>query len=371
MRLVKVDIQSRREVSRFIEFPFKLYPNHPFWTPALRSEMAGVFNHAHPFYKHSNADFFLAENEHQILGRIAVLQNKKYNAHHQTKTAFIYYFDAVEDSQVSTLLFEAAAEWAKKEQLNRLLGPKGFTRSSGVGVLVEGFEYLPAMGIAYNHPYYGALFEEFGFTKETDFLSGYMDYSHHLPERILEAGEKIKRRGNFWTKEFTNKSDFRKWIHVVEEVHSKAFANNPNYIPSTSEEFQMMATSMMQISKPGLIKLILKKDQVAGFIIAYPNVNRAIQTIKGNLWPFGWLKVLKEKNQTKLCDLNGLGLLPEYQGAGANLLLYSELEKTLRQSQFRQVELIQIDERNEKSKSDMENMGVTWHKRHRTFEYHL
>ncbi len=372
MRLIKVDPENKTEVNKFINLPLKIYQDHPFWVPVLKSEMLRIFNKKkHPFYKHSNADFFLVESEKEVLGRVAVLQNKIFNAYHNSKIAFFYYFDAIDDDQVINLLFKSAANWARKENLSSLMGPKGFVRSNGVGLLADGFEFLPAMGITYNFPYYISQLEHFGFAKETDFLSGYMDYSHQLPDRIHEAAEKVKKRGNFWIKEFSNGAEIRKWIHVVEEVHTMAFASNPNYIPSTSEEFRIMADTMIQITKPGLIKLIMKNDQVAGFIIAYPNINRAIQQTKGQLWPLGWLRILAEKNRTTLCDLNGLGLLPEYQGAGANLLLYNELEKTLRQNQFNRVELVQVDERNYKSKSDMENMGVIWHKKHRLFQINI
>lgn len=372
MKLVRVDPGNKKEVNKFIDFPFNIYHDHPFWVPALKSDMLQIFNKdKFPFYKHSNADFFLVESEKETLGRVAVLQNKNFNAYHNSKTAFFYYFDAIDDNQVINLLFKSVLNWAHKENLTTLMGPKGFMRSNGVGLLAAGFEYLPAMGITYNYPYYVSQLENLGFSKETDYLSGYMDYSHQIPERIHEAAEKIKKRGNFWIKEFSSAAEMRKWIHILEKVHSKAFTSNPNYIPSTSEEFVIMANMMIQIAKPGLIKFIMKNENVAGFIIAYPNVNRAIQQAKGQLLPLGWLKILTEKNRTTLCDLNGLGLLPEYQGAGANLLLYNELEKTLRQSQFTRVELVQIDERNYKSKADMENMGVIWHKKHRIFQMNI
>lgn len=369
MKLVKVNSENITDVNKFINFPFTIYQDHPYWVPALKHDMLRIFDKKkHPFYDHSNADFFIVESENEVLGRIAVLQNKNFNNHHHSNTAFFYYFDSIDDNQVINMLFESTADWAHRENLSSLTGPKGFMRSNGVGLLADGFDYMPAMGITYNYPYYVSQLERFGFNKETDFLSGYMDYSHHVPEKIHEAAEKVKKRSNFWIKEFANSADIHKWIHLVEEVHTKAFASNPNFIPSTSKEFRLIAETMVQISKPGLIKLIMKENQVAGFIIAYPNINRAIQQIKGQLLPLGWLKILLEKNKTTLCDLNGLGLLPEYQGAGANLLLYNELEKTLRQNQFDRVELVQVDERNYKSKSDMENMGVNWYKKHRVFQ---
>ena len=369
MKLIKIDLNNKSQKEKFKRFPNHIYQNNPFWVPPLESEIHLTMNPSkHPFYKHSNADFFMVESEGDILGRIAVLQNRNFNDFHHSKTAFFYYFDSINDYEVAKILFTAALDGAKGEGLGQILGPKGFLRSSGVGLLIEGFEYPPAMGQAFNFPYYRSLLEQMNFVKETDFLSGYLDYSHIIPEKIHEAAEKIKNRGNFWVQGLSLQKDNRGLIHSIEEIHSKAFETNPNYIPSTDEEFKLMATSILQIAEPGLIKFIMKGKDVAGFILAYPNVNRAIREINGRLWPFGWIKVLIEKKKTRLCDLNGLGIAPEYQGVGANILIYHELEQTLRNSQFEKVELVQVDERNLNSMSDMEKLGVSWQKRHRVYK---
>lgn len=369
MQIRRVNTEDARDVRQFIDFPFHLYRSNPQWVPAMKSEMQLVMNRKrHPFYHHSEADFFLAENNGEIAGRIAVLHNRNYTAHHNLNTAFFYYFDALDDVVVSRALFAAAYDWAKQRGLNAILGPKGFLRSSGVGMLVEGFEFRPAMGILYNYPYYDALLTDSGFVKETDYLSGYLERSVELPLRLYEIAEKIRERGNFWIKTFKNKAEMRRWIPVVNLVHHESFHNNAGYYPTTDEEFAMIANTMIQIADPDLIKLIMKEDQVVGFVIAYADVSEALQKTRGELWPFGWYTLLKEQKRTQLVDLNGVGLLPEYQGRGANAFLYAELEKTLRaRQQFRKAEIVQVDERNFKSKSDMETMGVIWHKRHRLY----
>ena len=60
-------------------------------------------------------------------------------------------------------------------------------------------------------------------------------------------------------------------------------------------------------------------------------------------------------------------MLPQYQGLGNNALLYVEIEKTLLERGSKSAEIIQVDERNFRSKSDMENMGVIFNKTHRVY----
>lgn len=372
MKLIKVDTNKREDTQRFIEFPFRLYSSCKQWVPPLLSEMKLVLNRTkHPFYRHSEGDFFMIESEGDILGRIAVLQNMNYCAHHVTQTGFFYYFETVDDRSVSQALIDACLDWARKRDLTELMGPKGFLRSNGQGMLVEGFEYPPAMGMLYNFDYYPRHLDMLGFEKETDHLSGFMQQEVIFPERFHEAAEKVKKQTGLWIKRFTNRAEMRAMISQVEQVHQEAFQHNPGFYPSTREEFELIADTFIQLADPEIIKVIMKDEEIAGFILAYANISRALQAVKGRLYPFGWLRVLLEKKRTRVVDLNGIGILPKFQGRGANLLLYSELEKTLRQSKFEHGELVAVDERNFRSKSDMENLGVTWHKRHRTYRYSL
>jgi hypothetical protein len=372
MQVRELDTNNPNDVNKFIQFPHDLYKGSEFWVPHFVSEMKTVMDRQkHPFYQHSDAAFLLAESEGVPVGRIAILHQKNYSEFHKAQYGFFYYFDAIDDLQVSRALFETAILWARSRGIEFILGPKGFVRSSGIGLLVEGFEYLPAVGMNYNYPYYQNLVEDAGFTKWTDHLSGYMTRDQQIDPRIHEAAEKVKQRKNFRVMSFQTKKEMQAMIPAINTVNREAFQSNPGYYPSTPAEFDMLAKNMIQILEPGIPKLIMKDEEVAGFIIAYKNISRGIQKSKGKMWPLGWIQLLKDKRQSRIIDMNGVGLLPKYQGLGANALLYSELEKTVRATNADIAEFVQIDELNFKSKSDMERVGVTWRKRHRTYQLSL
>ncbi len=368
MQARKLDLDNRKDRSKFIQFPFKLYKDNPYWVPPIQGDIEFVMNREkHPFYRHSNADFLVVESEGEVLGRMAILQNKNYCDFHQQKIAFFYYFDVVDDLQVSKMLLQAGVDWAKSHGLDTILGPKGFVRSNGFGILIEGFDKLPALGIPYNHPYYATLLTDFGFQYYTDHLSGYLVPSDELPVKMFEAADRIKESGNFKVLHFTNKSELVKWIPEIDRVHHEAFQNNPDFYPSTHEEFELMAKNIYRVANPRLIKIILKGDELAGFLLCYPNICPSLQKTNGRLWPFGWITILHELRTTKRLDLNGVGLLPQYQGRGANILLYVELERTLRAYNAQFGDFVQVDVRNFKSKSDMETVGVKFYKTHRSY----
>jgi hypothetical protein len=367
-----VDTNNSREIKQFIDFPRKLYNNCHFWVPPIWDSMKSLFDRKnHPFYKHSQADFFLAESEGEILGRIAVLNNRNYCTYHKEEVGFFYYFDFIEDCAVAKNLLEAGVNWARRQNLKSFLGPKGFLRSDGLGFLIEGFNLLPAVGIPYNYAYYETFLTNMGFYKETDHFSGSMNQSHQFPKNLYKIASRVKSKGKFWIKTFNNKQEMRQWVSKVEFVHNQAFSDNPGFCPSTKAEFEVIAGNMINIADPGLIKLIMNENEVAGFMIAYPDISEGLQKSHGKLWPFGWFHILWAKHNSKVLNMNGLGILPRYQGLGSNALLYTEVKETLRNSRFVKAEIIQVDERNFKSRSDMDILGVTWNKRHRTFRYVL
>ena len=98
IKIIKIDQLKKPDTRNFINFPYKLYQNNPFWVPPLINDMKFNLDPTrHPFYKHSNAAFFIAEKNGQTCGRIAVLNNHIHNKFQKSKTAFFCYFDCIED----------------------------------------------------------------------------------------------------------------------------------------------------------------------------------------------------------------------------------------------------------------------------------
>jgi ribosomal protein S18 acetylase RimI-like enzyme len=365
----KLRLQDRADAKRFIDFPFELYAHNDQWVPPLVSGVRKTLNRSkHPFYRHSQAEFFVAEDERgQMLGRIAVLANRHYNDYHKSRTAFFCYFDTVDDVHVAQRLFEAADAWARDHDLDTLIGPKGFLRSDGMGILIEGFEHRAAPGIPYNYAYYQELMDALGFEKEIDYLSGYVEGDYDLPARFYQIAERVKERSGFWVKSFDSKRELRRWAPQIQRVNNEAFTEVWGYYPLDDAETRMISQQLLTIADPRMLKLVMKGDEVAGFAFVYPDISAALQDIRGRLWPFGWIKLLREFKRTRRLSANGVGLLPKYQGLGANAVLYTELLKTLKSREFDFCDVAQVAENNQKSLGDMMAGGVRWYKRHRIY----
>jgi len=368
----KIDTTDKSLVKRFVRIPYRLYANHPQWVPPLMVDTETQVNKSkHPFYEHSDADFFIATKDGRDVGRIGALENKRFNAYHKTTQAQFYLFECEDDQEVANALFERVYEWARGRGLDRVVGPKGFGALDGYGIQVEGFEHRQMMNMMnYNYPYYARLVESLGFTKEVDFVSCYMNKdTFHLPERLYRIVERVKQRQNLNVKQFASKNDLRSWAKKIGRLYNDSFVNNWEYYPLTEKEIQFLLDNILMVADPRLIKIITHNDDAIGFLFGFPDLSAAFQRANGRLTPWSIVDLLfLEKRRTNWVSLNGAGVLPEYQGAGGNALLYVEMEKTLHNYNFEHADLTQVAETAVQMRHDLENVGGKAYKNHRVFQ---
>ena len=142
----KVDTNNKLQVKRFVDLPYKLYKDCPQWVPPLFIDAYLPLNRKkHPFYEHSEADFFLAVRSGKVVGRICAANNKRFNEYHKTKKAHFYGFETINDLEVARALFDAVIDWSTARGLDTVIGPKGLSPFDGYGLLVEGFEHRQMM----------------------------------------------------------------------------------------------------------------------------------------------------------------------------------------------------------------------------------
>jgi GNAT superfamily N-acetyltransferase len=323
----------------------------------------------HPFYEHSEAEFFIAERDGTDVGRIAVIENRPYNQYHDKRQAQFYFFESIDDVDVARALFERAFEWAIARGLNQVVGPKGFGPLDGYGLLVEGYEFRPAMTMMnYNPPNYPVFMEELGFRKEVDFVSCYINSTKfRLDERIHRIADRAAKRSGLAVKRFRNKRELLQWAPRIGRTYNQSFIQNWEYYPLSEREIEYVISEIITIANPKLIKIITHGEDVVGFLFGFPDVSAAIQRSKGRLLPFGVLDMLLEMRRTEWVALNGAGILPEFQGRGGNALLYSEMEKTVQEFGFRHADLTQVAESAVQMRRDLENLGGVPYKNHRVF----
>jgi hypothetical protein len=100
VQIRKIDTDCKQDVEQYVRFPFWLYRGSRQWVPPLLSDSRfGLNRRKNPSYRHSEADFFVAESGKDTLGRIMVVHNRNHNAYRGEKTAFFNLFESVDDKE--------------------------------------------------------------------------------------------------------------------------------------------------------------------------------------------------------------------------------------------------------------------------------
>jgi GNAT superfamily N-acetyltransferase len=371
LTIEKIDTKHKEQVKRFVELPHTLYRDCPQWVPLINIDAYTYLDRdKHPFHQHSDVDFFLAVRDGRDVGRIAAIENKPFNEYHETKKANFYFFDCEDDMEVATALFDTVFEWAKERGLDEVVGPKGMGPLDGYGILVFGHEHRNTMTMLnYNHAYYQRLVEAQGFEKEVDFVSCYLPADKfQIPGRVERITRRVMQRGGLQVKHFRNKKELVSWAPRIGRAYNEAFVHNWEYYPLSQREIDFVVDNIMTIADHRLIKIIVHGEDVVGFLFAFHDVSAALQRSKGRLLPFGLVDILLELKRTNTVAVNGMGILPEFQGHGGNAILYSEMGNTLLGfKQFTHVEMTQVAETTGQMRADLKNLNGVEYKNHRVY----
>lgn len=365
----QIDLFNKKQVKAFLHLPATIYNSSPLWVPPLQSDSIRMLNvRKNLYFKHSTAAFFLAlDSNNNPVARLACLNHHPYNDYNHEKTAFFYLFEAVDLPGISIPLFEAAFTWARQQGLTRIIGPRGFSALDGLGLLSEGFEYRPALGIPYNPSYYINLIEEAGFSVTEEIVSGFIDQDGSRDPKIDIIAQRVQERRGLSIARFRTKNDLHKRLPELQSLYNDAIKGTSGNFPITVEEARIMANQILWYSDPTLIKIVMKETRPVGFLFAYPDVSAALQRVKGRLFPFGWLDILVELRRTRTININGAGMIEEFRGSGGTAILLNELVKSIEHSRYTHGEVVQVNAKNERMLQELSNFGITFHKKHRLY----
>src|ERR1035437_2180730 len=128
MPVIIREVQSKKELKKFIWFGINLYKNCEFAAPPLlMDDLLNLSKGKNPALDFCDAAYFIAYKDNKIVGRIAAIINPVANETWDQKHARFGWMDFIDDSEVSKALFDAAIAWARERGMTSIHGPLGFT----------------------------------------------------------------------------------------------------------------------------------------------------------------------------------------------------------------------------------------------------
>jgi GNAT superfamily N-acetyltransferase len=357
---------------RFVKLPWRIYRDDLHWVPPLLMERHEFLDPAkNPFFQHADVELFVALRGGEVVGRIAAVEDRNFNAFHGTKTAYFGLYESVNDPAVAAALVQAAKSWARWRGLDTLLGPLNLSTNYEVGLLVEGFDSDPYILTPYNPRYYGELLEGCGLKKAKDLFAWERSAATPPPERFGRIADKIREHAGL-TVRSANLKEFDAEVARIKEVYNAAWEKNWGFVPMTGAEFEKLAVDLKKLLAPDLAIIVEDRGEPIAFALTVPDFNQALKRVGGRLttWglPLGLAKLLWYSRRIDRVRLMALGVKSGWRRRGIDAVLIVETIRRANALGYSGGEISWTLEDNDLINRAIESTGCTRSKVYRVYE---
>jgi ribosomal protein S18 acetylase RimI-like enzyme len=366
-------VGGRGDLRAFIDLPYRLHRDEPHWIPPLRLLVRQQLDRRrNPFFQHAEAEYFLAERDGRVVGRISAHVDRNLQEFQGNRWGLFGWFECEDDQEAAGALVDAASAWVLQRDCDRLVGPMSFTTNDECGLLVAGFDRPPIILTGWHPPYYGRLLAGAGLGKAMDALM----WDLHVSERsrvhpaIWELAGKVESEHGIRCRHF-RKKDLEAEVGRFLEVYNAAWERNWGFVPLSEAEVRAYAKELRPVLDEHWAMLAEKVDtgETVGAALTLPDVNQVLARVRdGRLLPLGWLTLLRHRRATNRVRVFALGVKREYQHTGVAARLYEMHYDSAEATPQKGGETGWILESNTAMNKAMSGMGGTVVRRYRFFE---
>ncbi|WP_017668259.1 hypothetical protein [Sandarakinorhabdus sp. AAP62] len=289
--------QSAADRKAFVDLVWKLYANDPHWVPPLKSEMLGLIGgiKSNPWFGHAEAAFWLALKDGEVVGRISAQVDQLVIAPGAPGagpgTGHFGMFECIDDAAVAEALFDAAEDWLRQKGMTRAMGPFSLSVWDEPGLLVQGFEGPPTVMMGHHLPFYERMVTARGYQGVKDLHCWSLPIAGPFPEMVQRIVAFSERNAKLVTRP-VNKSKFDQEAALILDILNDAWSDNWGFVPLTPAEIAYVGKKLKPIIFEGLVRVAEYEGVPVGFMITLPDINELTRDLNGNLFPFGWAKLL-------------------------------------------------------------------------------
>lgn len=365
-------VTTKEERKQFLNFPYSHYEKDEHWIPPLKMEQKKLIDkEKNAFYESGNIALFLAEQNGEICGRIAAIQDHRFNRFHDNKTGFFGFFECIDDESVVNLMFRVATDWLRERGHTEVLGPSNPSMMDEIGILVDGFNYDPSFLMPYHKPYYDKLIKSAGLEKAMDMYAYRVTQQTVSLDRMYRAEEIVRRRIPKLRIRNIDLKNIDQEVQIVRRIFNEAWKDNWGFIPLTEEELAATAKDFKMILDPDMAHVAEVDGEPIAFSIGIPDLNQALKHMDGTLFPTGIFKLLWHKRNINRIRTALMGVLPEYQGKGIDALLHKESILNGREKGYNSSELSWVLETNKAMMQVADKIGAKIEKTYRMYSKEL
>jgi GNAT superfamily N-acetyltransferase len=284
-------VTSKADRRAFVDLVWEVYAADQYWVPPLKDEVHGLIDpKRNPWFGHAVAQFWLAERDGKVIGRISAQVDALVQEHMGQGTGQWGMLESL-DGEAAAALIQTAEQWLRDQGMTRALGPISISIWDEPGLLIQGFEESPLVMMGHHRPEYRAWIEAAGYEKAKDLHTFELDIRiDMIPviDRLIKSGEanpRIRIRD-------VNKSTFNEEAAIILDILNDAWSDNWGFVPLTDAEIAYAGKKLKPIIVEDLVKIAEVDGEPVAFMITIPDMNEMIRDLDGKLFPFGWAKLL-------------------------------------------------------------------------------
>lgn len=363
-------VMSYRDMSNFIDVPWRIYANDPMWVPPLRLERRFHFSKHNPFLRHGEWQAWIAYQNNQPVGRISAQIDDLHRERYGDDTGHFGLLECIDDSEVCNALILHAESWLAARHTRQITGPFNLSINQECGILVAGFETPPVVMMPHTAHWYPRLLEEQGYQPVKDLLAYWIDVDFESP-RIMQ--QLIKRHANQIHIRTIKRKQFAQEMEVLRDIFNDAWSENWGFVPLTKEEFAELGNSLKYLVHDKYIQIAEVDGYPAAFMAALPNLNEVFAELNGRLLPFGWLKLIRKlkKHEIHTARIPLMGVRKKFHNTSLGMALACMVieapKKIGLEHGINGVELSWILEDNMPMRNILNNLGSKEYKRYRIY----
>ena len=326
-------VLSKADRKAFVNLAWRVYENDPAWVPPLKDEVHGLITPGkNPWFEHARAQLWLAERDGQVVGRISAQVDDLVVEQMGPGTGQWGMFEAL-DGEAAAALIATAEDWLRGEGMTRALGPFSLSIWDEPGLEIEGFSEPPTVMMGHHRPDYRTWIEAAGYAKAKDLLTYEVDIANWWDERIARLIEMGKRNPRLALRQ-VDKSRFDQEARLILNLLNDAWSDNWGFVPLTESEIAYAGRKLKPIIYNELVWVAEYDGEPVAFMITLPDINELIRDLDGELFPFGWAKLLwrLRKPRTRRARVPLMGVAKKLHGSRlASQLAFMLIEFTRRE----------------------------------------
>lgn len=318
-------VVTQRDVSAFIELPFRLYATESRWIPPLRLEQRAFLSRRfNAFFRHGDARLLLALRGDRVVGRVSAHVDEAFNAFHGNAWGMFGFLELEDDPEVLEALLGAAEGWLRARGRDRMVGPMSFTMNDESGILVDGFQYPPVIRTPWHAPYLHRLCDA-ALDKAMDLLMWEVrldDRTETLPV-IEQLAEEAESRHGVKLRKMSRRT-LRRDLDRFAEVYNAAWSENWGFTPYSKEDLDTYAQELQLVFQRDWFMVAERDGMTAAVGISVPDINQVLARMRGRILPTGWWHFVRKRRIIDRVRVGFLGVKPEFQHTGIAAKLYIE-----------------------------------------------